>query len=229
MEKTIAVIGAGRMGSVVATQLPPKNPKTIIDINLDKAKITAQKTGSAYDTSLQGAKNADIVFLVLSADLIQNTVNKLLSIVKKGAVLVNLATNASTDKLHSTHAFLIDAKIIGNAQAISTNQKAIMVVDRCDEKIFNTIKNLMSGAFIVEHGDIEKIRELNTFAVAESIKAAVTVKKKIKEMNCPEKWTNTVLEQLCITTMRAYINGNLGPFAQEIADKAEKDIGPDQA
>lgn len=226
MKKSVAVIGAGRMGSVVARQLPQESPKVIIDHDMDKAKELAYKVEAKYDNSLQSAKDADAIFVILPANGVEETVEKLQDIIKTGAVIVNMATSVCVEKIGKKHRGdidLIDAKIIGNASTINREKKGIVVVKTTDTAKFNIIKELLSGFFIVEQGDADIVEKINTIAVYEGIKAAVAIRKQLTEMDIPEKWSNVVLETVCMPTMKSYIDGTLGPFAKEIAKKLEND------
>ena len=67
MSICIAVVGAGRMGSVVAGQLPDSTKKIIIDIDPEKASRLAESVGGMPSDSLESANKADLVAVV--ADL----------------------------------------------------------------------------------------------------------------------------------------------------------------
>lgn len=226
MKKCVAVIGAGKMGSVVAGQLPRESLKVIIDHNMDKAKELAYKVDGKYDTSLQGAKDADAIFVILPANVVEETVEKLQDIVKTGTVIVNMATSVCVERIgkkHRSDIDMIDAKIIGNASTINREKKGIVVVKTADTAKLNIIQELLSGLFIVEQGDADIVEKINTIAVYEGIKAAVAIRKQLMEMDIPEKWSDAVLETVCMPTMKSYIDGTLGPFAKEIAKKLEND------
>ena len=59
------VVGAGRMGSVVARQLPGRTRKIVIDIDLEKAVLLAEQVEGIPSDSLDSAGDADLVAVVL--------------------------------------------------------------------------------------------------------------------------------------------------------------------
>ncbi len=61
IKSATAVIGAGRMGSVIARQLPPSTRKIIIDTELEKARGLADAVGGIGSDTLKIAAEADLV------------------------------------------------------------------------------------------------------------------------------------------------------------------------
>jgi len=221
-----AVIGAGRMGSVVARQLPRGNRTVIIDLDQEKAKQLSQEVNGVFAASLQGAQDADVVFIILPAPAVKETTDALLGIVKNGAVLVNMATNVYADKIYQKNnrgIKLIDAKIIGHSSAISKEEKGLVIIKTEDAGVFNLIRELLAELFTVEQGDADIVETVNSIAVVEGIKTVISLRKQFMEREVPEKWGNAVITSVCLTTMKAYLSGALGPFAAEIAKKLESD------
>ena len=66
MSICMAVVGAGRMGSVVAGQLPKRTKKIIIDIDPEKASRLAETVGGIPSDSLESANEADLVAVKVS-------------------------------------------------------------------------------------------------------------------------------------------------------------------
>ena len=92
-----AVVGAGRMGSVIAAQLPRNTRKIIIDIDLQQAARVARMTGGEAFDALDAAAAADLVAVVLPAPMVAGIVEQLIDLAKPGAVILNMATTARID------------------------------------------------------------------------------------------------------------------------------------
>jgi prephenate dehydrogenase len=101
MRNIVAVLGAGRMGSAIAKQLPKETQKIIIDRDLSTAKMVASEVIGEYNSDLQDAKDADLVLLVLPPLAVEETIEKLASMMKSNSVIVNLATSANIDEKYS--------------------------------------------------------------------------------------------------------------------------------
>ena len=83
MSICVAIIGAGRMGSVVAKQLPASSQKIIIDTDFDKAQCLAVDVEGIASGNLETAAAADIAAVVLPTPAVNETVGNLLNVLKK--------------------------------------------------------------------------------------------------------------------------------------------------
>ena len=224
MQKILAVIGAGRMGSAIAKQLPKETQKIIIDRDLSTAKMVASEVIGEYSSDLQDAKDADIVLLVLPAFAVQKTIEKLASMMKSNSVIVNLATAANIDKKYRKRRedlSFIDAKIIGNANGFK-NWEPCIVVLKCDDlEIIAMLKKQFPGFYKVEQGNASLVETINTISSEEAIKAAISVKKKLEEKNIPEEWINVSIGTNCTWVMKSFIKGDLGHFGLNIVKRLE--------
>jgi glycerol-3-phosphate dehydrogenase len=224
MRKIVAVIGAGRMGSAIAKQLPKETQKIIIDRDLSTAKMVASEVIGEYSSDIQDAKDADIVLLVLPAFAVQKAIETLASMMKSNSVIVNLATGANIDKKYSRRRedlSFIDAKIIGNANALKSGEPCIVVI-RCDDlEIIAMLKKLFPGFYKVEQGDASLVETINTISAEGAIKTAISVKKELEEKNIPEEWITVSIGTVCTWTMKSFINGDLGHFALNIVKRLE--------
>ena len=224
MELTVAVLGAGRMGSFVGEQLPEEVNKIIVDSDEPKAKELAKKVGGTYTLTAQGAATADVVAIVLPAPVVNDVAKALAGIVKDGAIILNMATNAEIGEeikglRPSVH--FVDAKIIGHAKAMSQGATSCVVVSTEDEKALGIISYCLPGYTRVVSGDVRLVPKLNTIGSTEGIRAAVMVRKQLKQYNVPKEWEDVVISTVCAGTMRAYVDNDLGEFGLELAKKME--------
>lgn len=226
MSVTVAVIGGGRMGSIVSRQLPKETKKIIIDLDLEKGKQLAAAVGGTSFGSLDGAKDADLIAVVLPTPAVNETVGKLLDVVKKGAVIINMATSAKIDsellkKNPAIH--IIDAKIIGHAMSISKGEPGIIVVKTDNSEAFSLIKSQLPGFTDVVQGDADLVSIINTIGSTEGIRAAFSVRKQCRKLSVPDEWTNVVIRTVCAGTMKSFAENDLGHFAQELVKKLERE------
>ncbi len=155
-----AVIGAGRMGSVVTKMLPGATNKIIIDKDVEKAKELAQTVKGTCSESLEMAKDADLIFVVLPTPVVHDTVAELIKHVKDGAAIINMATTAhiSPDLLAKREGIhIVDAKILGHAMSISRGEPAILVLNTKDEKLYELLKEQLTGFEKVEMGNSDLV------------------------------------------------------------------------
>ncbi len=226
MSICVAVVGAGRMGTVVARQLPEQTRKIIIDIDAEKAGRLAERVAGISSTDLAGAESADLVAVVLPTPVVNETVEKLLPIVKKGATILNMATTAhiepETAKKNDAVS-IVDAKIIGHAGAISRGEPGIVVIDCSNADRFTMIKGQLPGFDKVVRGEANLVEKINKVGSTEGIRAAVTVRKKLAALNVPDRWINVAIRTVCAGTMRSYTENDLGHFALALVEKLERE------
>lgn len=223
----MAILGAGRMGSVVAERIPQATRKIIIDIDLEKARGLVERVGGKVSDTLQSAAEADLVAVVLPTPMVNETVNKLIDIVKKGAIILNMATTAHIEQAifeKSRDVSIIDAKVLGHAMSITKGEPGIIVVNCDDEDKFKLIKNQFLGFHRVVQGDADLVEKINLVGSSEGIRAAVTVRKKLLGLNIPEEWINVAIRTVCAGTIRSFTENDLGHFALELVKKVEKEI-----
>lgn len=226
MNICVAVVGAGRMGSVVASQLPHDSRKIIIDLDQVKAKELANEVGGEAAFTLEGARDADLIAVVLPTPAMNPIVEKLLDVAKKGAVILNMATTAQIDPAitaKNPQAFVVDTKIIGHAMSISKGEPGIVVVKTEDEKVYRMIKSQLPGFQDVVMGDADLVPQINVIGSTEGIRTAVNVRKQLRQMNVPEEWINVVIRTICAGTMKSFTENDLGHFALELVKKLEQE------
>lgn len=228
MKLKVAIIGAGRMGSIVGQQLPADVEKIIIDTEEEKAKALAEEIGGNYATSLEAAKDADVIDVVLPTPAVNPVISQLADIAKDGAIVMNMATSAVVDeaiKAKNPRIHIVDAKIIGHAKSMSQGAPCYVVVKTDDENIFKIIESILPEYKKVVMGDADIVSKINSIGSGEGIRAAVRVRKLLKEYNIPKEWEDIVIYTVCAGTMRSYVENDLGHFARELADKLEAEEG----
>ncbi len=227
MSICMAIVGAGRMGSVVAGQLPKSTNKIIIDIDSEKASRLAETVGGMPSDSLESANKADLVAVVLPTPVVNETVEKLLNVVQKGTIILNMATTAHIDSAflkNKKEIWIVDAKIIGHAMSISRGEPGIVVVDCDDASRFDFIREQLPGFHKVVRGDAGLVERINKIGSTEGIKAAVKVRKKLSELDVPEEWMQVAIRTVCAGTMKSFTENDLGHFALELVKRIEKEM-----
>ena len=223
----VAVVGAGRMGSFVAGQLPDDVEKIIIDTNEVTAKAVAEACGGTYFTEMSGVKDADVVAIVLPAGVIPKVIDALGSSAKEGAVIMNMATSGQIEdevKAKYTHATFVNAKIIGHADSMKEGAPCYVVVGTEDQAVYEKVARVLPGYTKVVMGDSEIVPKINTIGSHVGIRAAIEVRKELQAYNIPKDWEDVLIYTVCAGTMRAYVDNNLGHFGAVLAEKLEKEM-----
>jgi hypothetical protein len=183
--------------------------------------------GGKSSKSLENAGKADLVAVVVPTLVVNETIYKLLNIVKERTIILNMATTAhiEADLFGKNKAIsIIDAKIIGHAMSISRGEPGIIVIKCDDERKFNLIKDQLYGFQKVVQGDADLVEKINQVASTEGIRAAVSVRKQLSKMNVPEEWIDVALRTVCAGTIKSFVEKDLGHFALELVNKVEKEM-----
>ena len=220
----VAVIGAGRMGSVVGRQLPDDVHKLIIDTDEAKAKALAVQIGGSYASALEAAQDADLIPVVLPTPAVNPVMDQLTGIAKDGAILLNMATNGTVAAeiiAKNRKIRIVDAKIIGHAMSMNQGSPAYVVVKTDDEEVFEKIRHILPGYKKVIMGNADIVPDIAKIGSGEGIRAAIMVRKLLKQYNLPRDWEDIIIYTICAGTMRSYVENDLGHFAKQLADKLE--------
>jgi 3-hydroxyisobutyrate dehydrogenase-like beta-hydroxyacid dehydrogenase len=223
----MAVVGAGRMGSIVAEQLPGNTEKIIIDIDLEKARRLAEKVDGIPSDSLESTNKAEMVAVVLPTPVVNETVEKLLNVVQKETMILNMATTAHIDPSlfeNNKGISIIDAKIIGQAMSISRGEPGIIVVKCDDNDKFDRIRKQLPGFHKVIQGEADRVEKINRIGSTEGIKAAMKVRSKLLKLDVPEEWIDVAIRTVCAGTMKSFTENDLGYFALQLVKKIESEM-----
>jgi 6-phosphogluconate dehydrogenase (decarboxylating) len=224
MAVTVAVIGAGRMGSIIAGQLPEGTKKIIVDQEVEKARLLAERVGGAPADSFEAVSDADLIALVIPAPAVNAAVEKLMDTAKAGALILNMATSAHVDPAvmaKNPAVSVIEAKIIGHAGAISEGNPGIVVAKTDDQTALNRIRDQLPAFRDVVRGDADLVPKINETATLEAIRLAVKLRKLLREMDIPENWITVATKTVCTGVLKAFADNDLGDFAREIVRQLE--------
>lgn len=220
----VAVIGAGRMGSVVGKQLPDDVEKLIVDNDELKARALAEEIKGSYASDLHAVRECEIIAIVLPTPAINPLLDQLVGIVKDGAILMNMATSGTVDsgiKQLNDQIHIVDAKIIGHAMSMTQGSPAYVIVKTEDQRLFEKIEHILPGFKKVLMGNADIVADIAQIGSSEGIRAAINVRKLLKPYNIPKDWEDIVIYTVCAGTMRSYVENDLGHFAKQLADRLE--------
>ena len=229
MKTKVAVIGAGRMGSIAAGQLPGDVESVIIDRNAAQAEKTAAETkAGGWSTEYSAASDADMILLVLPTPAVAPAAEEAASVAKPGAVIVNMATKGDMPAdLKARYPMLTfaDAKIIGHARSMRLGAPCWVVCNAERKEDFDRIAHVLGGYANVVRGDSSLVPLINSIGSSEGVRAAVRCRKLLKQYSIPKEWEDIVIYTVCAGTMRSYVENDLGEFARKLADRMEEEEG----
>ncbi len=229
MKMKVAVIGAGRMGSIAAGQLPEDVESVIIDRNAAQAeKTAAEAKAGGWSAEYGAAADADVILLVLPTPAVAPAFEEAAAVAKPGAILVNMATKGDIPadlKGRCPQLTFADAKIIGHARSMRQGSPCWVVCNAERQETFDVIAHVLCGYANVVRGDSSLVPLINSIGSGEGVRAAVRCRKLLKQYSIPKEWEDIVIYTVCAGTMRSYVENDLGEFARKLADQMEAEEG----
>lgn len=225
--ETVAIVGAGRMGSLIARKISPHYNLILIDSNMRRCGMLAKELGGIATTEYSFISEADFIIIALPASAISPALEKARSFLKSGQILINISTDKETDSLTSIRGLCepVSAKIIGHALQIDSGELPLVVIDGKDEKIKNKVAEIFGRIGVVTFGPEKLVRQINNIASEEGIRAALNIQKRLKELAIPDEYISFAIRNVACGTMNAFALGDAGPFAQKIINELKKEGG----
>lgn len=217
----VVVIGAGRMGSLVARKLPANVNKIVVDTDIDKAKSVAVEIGGTGGSDVSVAREADVIILTLPTEIIAPVAAQLAGVVRPDALVLNLATASDTSEALSKAPGLVmvPAKIVGHAREIAAGTRPLVAVDAPSDVVLDLVRDLLRDFGSVVRGPEYLVRITNTIASEEGVKAALAMQERLKAAGVPEEWIIPAIQGPGAGTMRAYAAGDMGPFVRALVER----------
>ena len=223
--ETVAIIGTGRMGSLIARKIYSHYNMILIDKDLRQCGLLAKETAGLATSEYSALSLSDYIIIALPATVIPEVIQKIKSFVVKEHILINISTDTEKPVFESLKGLckLTSAKIIGHAQHMATTDELpLIIIDGEDPDTSNKTANIFAKLGTVCFGDEKTVKNINNIASEEGIKAALSIKKRLEETDVPSEYISFAIRNVACGTMNAYALGDGGPFAQKIIKKLKK-------
>lgn len=225
----IGLIGVGRMGRVLAKLLVGHVELCLFDRNIEQMKQIATELNITTVNSLKEIVQKGTVILAVPDNEVINCV-EIFNQINSPIRVINIATNVTQqmlEKVAAVHVKCISIKIIGHANEIALGQRPVIIVDEFPaDSVLEMVEIFQSvGQVLVGKADI--VHSINTIAAQKAIEAAVGIEEALREQNITEPIIiKNAIRQVAAGILKAYADGDMGPFAQEIVQslKSKKDI-----
>ena len=224
----IGMIGAGRMGRILAARMALEHEVVIYDADVSGAKKVADDLRLTGVASL-AEMNVDVVVLAVPDSAVESCIMKLRDVDKPWKVF-SVATNISREMLAAMaeeKVSCLNVKIIGHAGEMSRGQNPVVVIDEGAIDIVRGAQQIFASVGTVLVGNADQVKRINSVATEEALKAAVAIERELllAGITDPEKLRGA-LSQVAPGVLRSYAEDDLGPFARGIVkalhDKTEK-------
>lgn len=226
MKRVLAILGAGRLGSVLARQTPADWEKILVTRTRARADALARKCAGARSGELTDLGQAAVVFLAVPPEDTDSVLRAAAAFLAADALIVNCATGVLSVDLQAAAGgrAVVGAKIVGNVAQLDAPH--LIVVDGASHRQFELLQQLLAAIGQVVAGSEEQVRIANTLAVEAALRAAVEIERGMARHRLPAAWRKALLAAVAAGALRGYADGDLGPLARSVLGRLEPGRGP---
>lgn len=154
----MAIVGAGRLGALLATRMPGAYRKVIISPRKEEAVRLADEVGGIASDQMSAARGAAVIFL--TAGGLEQTVQNLVPHAE-GALLVNMVPESMTGPLADKFPGLrfAAAKIVGHPREMELGSPGVVALDHIADGDEELLRPLLSGLGPIARHDEERVRQ----------------------------------------------------------------------
>lgn len=214
----VAIIGAGRMGSLLANRLPGNVRKVIISRRRNSAVQLADEVGGIAADTLSAVRGCGVVLLAVPGPVLPNLLPDLVPHLEQDALVVNMATDVDTGELAEAfpEVHLVAAKVIGHAREMAHGAPGIVVLDRVTAEEEETLATLLGGLGPVIQDDEAKVRAANTAVAEEMVRAEQNLRQRLEDLAIHPDLIRIAIKTTAPGVLRSLSDGDAGPFVQEV-------------
>ena len=212
------IIGAGRMGKILAQRLAMQHEVFIYDADPAAVEAAAQALGLRAAASLTG-EAAEALVLAVPDAAVKPCIEMLLA-QQTTAVVFSVATNISREilaEMAGAALRCLNVKIIGHAGEMGRGGKPVIVVDKADPALAAVAAELFApvGSVVVAEADL--VKTINVIATEQALKAAVAIEQALCAAGIDDRaMLDGALSVVAPGVLKAYAEDDLGPFARKI-------------
>ncbi len=216
----ISVIGAGRMGRILAARMSAEHEVSVFDANRQDAIAVAESLKLKVIDSL-AEMDADAVVLAVPDSSVGLCINELQKNLKRWNVF-SVATNISREMLAAMpgeNVRCLNVKIIGHAGEMNRGSQPVIVIDNGDNEMVQMAQQIFGLVGKVLCGEADQVKQINSVATEEALKAAVEIERILTAAGIVDpELIRGALSQVGPGVLRAYAEDDLGPFARNIVN-----------
>lgn len=220
----IGLVGVGRMGRVLAKLLAGHVELCLFDRNIDEMNQLAVALNVATVSSLEEIVENETIILAVPDHEVVSCI-KVFNQIKKPIRIINIATNVAQlmlEKMAAPHVRCIGVKLIGHADEMGLGQKPVIIVNEFPADLVPEMIEIFQyvGQVLVERADVVQV--INTVAAQKALEAAVGIEETLKSKNITNPIIiQSAIKQVAAGILKAYADGNMGPFAREIVQSVK--------
>lgn len=221
----IAIVGAGRLGRLLADRLPRTCRKVIISRQKEHAIALADEVGGIASDQVAAVRGCDRIFLAVPGANLPGLLEELRPHLSKQSVLVNMATEWPTERVQAAlpEHRVVAGKVIGHAREMAHGSPGVIVLDQADDALADELTALLSGLGPVVRASEEIVLQANTAVAEEMVRAEQRLRARLEQFGLPRDLIRVAITTTGPGVLRSLSEGDAGPFVQEIMTRLEQE------
>ncbi len=223
----IGLIGVGRMGRALAAKLVDHVILCVYDREFSKMEALANGLNVSNAEGMEQIARLGTVILAVPDSEVINCIN-IFNNMPHPVTVINVATNVKQKTLEETaasHVKCIGVKFVGHAGEMLLGQRPVVIVDERVPELVPRVEEIFQLVGQVIVGDSDIVSEINTIAAEHVLAAGVHIEAGLRQQNITNPIIiRSAIRQVAAGTLKAFADGNLGPFAQEIVHNIQEKV-----
>ncbi|MDO9065486.1 MAG: NAD(P)-binding domain-containing protein [Chloroflexota bacterium] len=222
----VFVVGAGRMGEILATAMNRDHNVTVYDVDAAKGRAVAEKIGCRFGLPAVSLPATQAVCLALPPAASVAGLAAISPYLQPETVVINIATGVMKDDLRpvlgaSRH--LVAAKIVGQHREMA--ERPAILVDADTERGLQVASLLFSSLGSVQPGDERLVQMINTITARETLAAALRIEEALKAKGVAPELIDSALRVVAPGCFKAYAARDIGPWGLHVLDEVRASLG----
>lgn len=226
----IGLVGVGRMGRVLAKALAGHMELCLFDRNSEQMHMAAEEFNISTVNHIEDIVKMGTVILAVPDHEVVSCI-KIFNQIKEPITVINIATNVAQhmlEQMAAPHVKCICIKFIGHADEMALGQRPVIVINQFPADIVPQMVEIFQLVGQVGIGRADIVHTINTIAAEKALEAAVGIEEALKKQKITDPViVNSAIKQVAAGILKAYADGNMGPFAREIVQSVKSKISKD--
>jgi pyrroline-5-carboxylate reductase len=208
----VAIIGAGRLGSLLADRIPATCRKVIISTQKAEAVALADEVGGVASDQMSAVRGCRVVFMAVAGPSVSPMLSDITPHLDGDALVVNMAVDVMTDELAAAHpgVRLAAVKVIGHAREMGHGSPGVVILDHVDARNEEHLRELVSGLGPVTRDAESKVVAAQEAVVTVMEWAAADLRIRLGELGLAEGLIQAAIATTGPGVLRSLAAGELG-------------------
>jgi pyrroline-5-carboxylate reductase len=214
----VAIVGVGKMGTLLAHRIPGSVRKVIIGRRKGEATALADEVGGIASDQFSAVRGARVIFLAVGRTAAAQIAAEIEPFAEPTTLLVNMATDLPTSDLQAEYPNLrfAAAKVIGHADEMRRGSPGIVLLDRIDSEGEATLRSLLDGLGPVTVGTEAQALAANTAVIEVMAAAQRELHERLSAIGLATELRQAAIGTTGPGVIRALALGEVGPFARSV-------------